>query len=70
MNNGEFGLPFRRLRSLLGTDLRLRLQHRPTAEGLAKGDRVPQTGPGDQAREGVLPDFGSLDLRTLGASTT
>ena len=53
MKNGRFGLYFRRLRSFLGLDLRFRLQPRSTAEELAKGGRVAEAGPGDQAREDV-----------------
>ena len=50
MKNGRSGLYFRRFRSFLGLDLRFRLQPRPTAEGPAKGGRVAEAVPGDQAR--------------------
>ncbi len=34
----------------LGLDLRLHLQHRPAAEGLAEENQVPGADPGDQAK--------------------
>ena len=68
MKNGRSSLYFRRLRSFLGLDLRFRLQHCPTAERLAEGDRVAEAGLGEQtvADSWGLPDAEAVRLKECG----